>query len=451
MESNQDFLSILERVKQMSQCPEDLDLRTLETLYQVLEGLAKKTLENLDYLPYKMEICQQLDRLLDVIIDFQETAVHHPCGVYTPSTQKFRPWKNVELLKDKGVVGYALANIIGGHPVMFYGSKEEHYSYLSLLPDLEFHIYPEEIGIEAHRSFLKAHYTKMDVLILHGLYPRTMDFLNMYRILRPDGKVYCGLDMNRIWAERILWQNQDCIDFASRCNMIATSSTGMRDALNQRPDVPFCCRYLSNSFYQAQENCSVVADAKRKENIILTVGRIGTHQKNNGELLRAFARALPQIPDWSLHLVGSVEVAFQEELSQIKEEYPDLESHLKLIGAISDKQSLYDQYAKAKIFALSSNLEGGSPNVYAEALVHGCQFITSSVDACEDMTNHGTLGLVYPIGDEDALVDGIISLCGKSTQTHMAEHIPKALAYAQRQYSWERNGKKLAYCLFSDR
>jgi hypothetical protein len=43
-------------------------------------------------------------------------------------------------------------------------------------------------------------------------------------------------------------------------------------------------------------------------------------------------------------------------------------------GAITDKAELYSEYAKAKIFALTSTLEGVTPNVYAEALFHGCMF-----------------------------------------------------------------------------
>lgn len=65
------------------------------------------------------------------------------------------------------------------------------------------------------------------------------------------------------------------------------------------------------------------------------------------------------------------------------------------------------------IFALTSDIEGGTPNVAAEAFFGGCYIITSAIDAAEDMTMGGHYGDIYPIGDIDALAPA----CAMSAET----------------------------------
>jgi len=119
-----------------------------------------------------------------------------------------------------------------------------------------------------------------------------------------------------------------------------------------------------------------------------------------------------------------------------------------LTGAIVDKAALYAEYAKAKVFILTSALEGGTPNVYAEALFHGCKFATSDIDAADDITNFGELGFQYKLGNADMLAKKLVNLCMGSNEAKDKKHIKKALMYAQREFDWERNAKKLAYALF---
>jgi glycosyltransferase involved in cell wall biosynthesis len=92
-------------------------------------------------------------------------------------------------------------------------------------------------------------------------------------------------------------------------------------------------------------------------------------------------------------------------------------------------------------------MEGGTPNVYAEALRHGCAFITSDVDGADDIANYGQFGIKYTLGDRDALAGAMTRLCRKADANFFRSHIPAALAYADRYYDWERNAKKIAYML----
>jgi len=247
--------------------------------------------------------------------------------------------------------------------------------------------------------------------------------------------------------DNIQWNSEPGRQFAKQCDIVATSCRLVRDSMNRNPDVPFPCRWLPNGFYNPK-NEPVTADVSKKENIILTVGRIGTEQKNNEELLLAFTLVSDELSNWELHLVGPIEPGFQPFISNFYSIFPNLQERVIFTGSITDKTALYKKYASAKVFALTSTDEGGTPNVYAEALFHGCMFVTSDISGADDITNYGELGEKYPLGNIEALKDALIKVCSGADKKSMREHIKKALKYAARYYDWNRNAKKLAYMLF---
>lgn len=397
---------------------------------------------------YRVKLAQKMDEILNYLVDHGNLSIRLQSRVYTPAIQGGRTWKNVELLKDKCLAGYLLAEHIGSKPVMFFASASEDYKYLEYLPNLELLGDEEsEINEERYHEFLLENYKKMDILVLHGMYSTTMTFLDAYRRLRPEGKVYCGLDMNRHWMKNIVWDSPEVEKFASQCNMISTSCTTMRDLLNSMKNVPFYCHYISHGFYNSSQ-AQIVAKASEKEDIILTVGRIGSKEKNNYELLLGFMKIAEKIPTWKLKFVGAVEEEFSNTVKNIYKKIPELKERIILTGAIVDKQKLFTEYAKAKIFALNSVVEGGTPNSYAEAVVHGCMFITSDVDGANDMTANKTLGKIYKSGDFDGFVEELLNLTKSAYGENLEQHIEKTIDYGTRYFDWERNAKLISHGLF---
>jgi glycosyltransferase involved in cell wall biosynthesis len=429
---------------------DNLPGETVIELYGMYETMAKYASEHRKSIDIslRVEICRKLDMILESVVDLELPPRKLNLGVYTPATDSYRRWGNHELMKDKGLTGYMLAKEIGARPTMFFGTKPEDYPYLDDLPDMEITYTNYECGSrEAYIMHLAEHCRDIDVLILHGLYSGAGVYLDAYRKVRPDGLVYCGLDMNSGWMNEIDWKKSWRERFASKCNVVATSCKSLRDALNNNPDVGFSCRFFPNGFYNPT-NITVGTHPQNKENTILTVGRIGTDQKNNSELLLAFALVADNLPEWKLKLVGTVEEEFKPLIKKFYTSFPALSEKVIFTGPITKKADLYNEYAKAKIFALTSKFEGGSPNVYAEALFHGCMFVTSDIDAADDITNHGELGIKYTRGDIDGLAKALIKLCSNAGTAQLEAHIPKALAYGAKYYDWHRNAKKLAYMLF---
>lgn len=431
-------------IEHIEQCSNE----TILECYNYLEICAKTACNNITSInpAFRVEICKHLDILLEYIVDKVPLPPSTDTKtIYTPAIHNYRFWKNVELMKDKGLTGYVLGEEIGAKSVMFFCSEDENYEYLEDLHNLELvKKEPMFINEYIYTKFLQENYEKMDILILHGLYEQTVDFLYEYRQLRPDGKVYCGLDMNKDWIQMIPWNDSRVKKFTSQCDLIATSCTNMRDVLNSMPNINFPCRYMPNGFYNPN-NLEIIANPKEKENVIITVGRIGSEQKNNLELLNAFTLSYPKIHNWKLKLIGTVEPSFKPIINEFLQKNPHLKSKIIFTGAITNKTDLYKEYSKAKIFALTSTFEGGTPNVYAEALVHGCMFITSDIDAHEDITNFGELGFSYKSGDVYELSDKLIKLCSMANSPILDEHINKAIAYQNLYFDWKRNAKKLVF------
>lgn len=444
---NNKVREFLEQTKEIYDKKQELPIQQIKEHYKKISNNLKIVNKNISKIniEFRVELCRYIDKFLDIIIDCD--GLENNLNVKNVYTPHHIGGENQALLKDKGIAGYLLAKELGAKPLLMFGLKNREYTNLGILEGLELLKVDEQEGINSkYFNYLKEHYKNIDVLILHGFYSFTLLFLNEYRQLRPDGKVYCGLDMNINWMNKINWNHPDGKRFMEQYDVITTSSSYVRDVININRDIPFYCRYIPNGFYNVMNN-DIIADATKKENIILTVGRIGTEQKNNTELLLAFAKVEHILKNWSVHLVGNIETVFLEFIDKYFIVYPELKERVIFKGDLNNKDELYSEYAKAKCFALTSIVEGGTPNVYAEALFHGCMFITSDIDAANEITNNGELGEVYKRKDIDALAECMLRMASKSSEEEMKIHIQKALDYGNKVYDWNRNAKKIAYML----
>ena len=65
----------------------------------------------------------------------------------------------------------------------------------------------------------------------------------------------------------------------------------------------------------------VERNVKHKENLIITVGRLGTYQKNTEMFLRALAQV--DLKDWKVCLIGPIEKKFQSIIDNFFKQYPE--------------------------------------------------------------------------------------------------------------------------------
>lgn len=188
---------------------------------------------------------------------------------------------------------------------------------------------------------------------------------------------------------------------------------------------------------------------EQKENIILSVGRVGAKiklTKRSDIILEAFAKIAAEFPDWSVRLVGEVHETFKPWIENYFSKYPNLRERVTFVGHIEDKTELANEYKRAKIFCLTSPAEGGTPNVTAEALFAGDFMIFSSIDAAYEATDDNKCGRVFPIGNVDALANIFREVCPNDELILAGgKH---AVEYARRNFDAEHIVARLHYLLY---
>ena len=322
----------------------------------------------------------------------------HVPGIYCLATSP--GWNDAQLTKNCGVVPFLMHKIYGWRAVMAGGRNGTYPSLERYLPGVEMDFIEDPNGPEVVR-YIEAHAADIDVLVLHG--PQEYYYaaaLDCYKRLRPDGCVYLELDANLVWMERLPWNTPSFRRFLSQCDVIGASCRCIQMYLSAK--WPCIVDYILNGYYNFG-GMDLTVDFSQKKNRIVAVGRIGSPEKRHDMLLKAFAAVAEENPTWELRFVGGVLPDFSNWAETFLKEYPRLAGRIVFTGMISDKAALFEEHRRAKVFALTSFKEGGTPNVVAEALFGGCYMITSDVDASADITAEGACGDVFPIDDEAAL------------------------------------------------
>lgn len=350
---------------------------------------------------------------------------------------------NVRLTKDFGLIPYFMYKKQGYNSVIV-SEKHEDWQYLDkYVKGLNIDISNVNLNFnESMMNYIARNYNKMDCIMLFGLYISNFNKLKFYKTMRPNGKVYLKLDANSGWMDSIDFNNRDVMEFLNNIDVISVESKEMKKYLSSKIKYKKI-EYIPNGYFNYSSDEYV--DYRNKENTIITAARLGTYQKNNEILLEAFKLVADEIPDWNLKLIGNIEESFYEYIENYFEVNPDLRARVMFMGNIDDKEALFDEYRKSKIFVLTSRFEGGSPNVYSEAAFNGNYIITSKIDACMDMTNNLECGDIFDIGDILELASILLKRC--KNQSYIESKCNEIQTYIRTYFNYERLVFKLDYLL----
>ncbi len=353
-----------------------------------------------------------------------------------------RGWSNVELIKDCGLIPYLLYKN-HGCTVSMVGARGDDYSYLDkYVKGLEMDFLPNG-SVEAKADYIIENAKQIDALILRGCYSSNFIPARLYKQLNPAGHIYVGLDANSHWMDRIIWTDADFIEFMDHCDVIATSCIAMQRHLNEK--WPWIIEHIPNGYYNFGSS-NTPPDFNVKENVIVTVGRLGTSQKATEVLLDSFALIAERIPDWNLKLVGSIENDFHSFIDSYFDLYPHLKERIIFTGPIEEREALAEQYRKAKVFALPSTFEGGTPNVISEALNAGCVIAVTEIDAYAEAIDYGRCGISAGINDMPGFAHALLALC---TNENLFDLLKYAYQYGQNHFHMEKIVAKLYYMIFA--
>lgn len=375
-----------------------------------------------------------------------------------------RDFSQVHLHKDVGMIPEYLAAETGFECELVYGlnggrrlEKKRGMTKLT--------------GIPRSRipGYIRSKAAQADVLMLYHPVKRSFYYREIYKKANPDGTAYLKLDaahyfcrdsliMKSAADEKLFNGKQSLIGLLKKFNrrmiyryflsnltafdMITAESKSFCDILNEcYPGTDI--RYLPNGFDCAQPGLPIPLPFEKKEKIIMTCGRIGAPQKNNGMLLRAAAGL--DLKEWKIIFVGPVEIPFQKEIERFRMENPHLQNNVVFAGMVADRAVLYEFYNKSRVFCLTSEYEG-FPLVFPEALYYGNYIVSTKVGAEEDITDSGKHGRTITGGAEE--LRGVLQeiIDGKN---EIESNYPARLEYCRQNFLWNDIVKKL-YGYFGD-
>lgn len=349
-----------------------------------------------------------------------------------PNTQ------NVHLLKDLGMIPYYLYKQHGYDSYIVTYESADGYSYLKTQVQglkLEF-LKKSHLGkVMGGARYLRKKSKEIDVLNVYHLNLASFIWILIYQKRKPKGgKVYLKLDMSYkglrdcLAKNPIGWIKRKTIQMA---DIVSAETTLIQSELQKVFQKEIL--YIPNGFSLPTE---AEQGLDEKENIILTVGNLGTIEKATDTLMEAFALFSRQkASDWKMRLVGPIAQKFEPFINQFFEKYPGLQDSIVFIGAITDKVQLAKEYEAAKIFVLPSRQESFGI-VLTEAISRGCYTITATgAPAGYDVSDKGRLGRIFETDQVDQLAAAFAEVCAEDVDWNARSLEIKE--FARQNFLWE--------------
>jgi GalNAc-alpha-(1->4)-GalNAc-alpha-(1->3)-diNAcBac-PP-undecaprenol alpha-1,4-N-acetyl-D-galactosaminyltransferase len=282
---------------------------------------------------------------------------------------------------------------------------------------------------------------KIDVLCLFWLNHRNLIFAKIYKILNPRGICYIKGDLGYIDFSKIVkkgvknnlrtffFKAVDVFSVETEDNYKAIINGGFGDYLSGITVLMtngFDVELLENLNLKKRKFCD-------KENLLITVARIGHKDKNNEMMLAALDGV--DMGDWKFILVGNVEEGFYKIYNDFIKRNPDKNQKVILSGGIYDRNELWEIYNKAKVFLLTSPKEGMA-NVFSEAITFGNYIITTNVSGAKEISDNERLGKVIRIGDVDALRNALCNIF--DAKVDLETNYNEAIKLSDSKFNWRK-------------
>lgn len=313
------------------------------------------------------------------------------------------------LYKEHGELFYYLSNIYGCNAIIddYSGDKTEFRTVHLIQSNKLFRRLKQYC-----RIFVRA--KKIDVLCVFLIYPDTLIKMLAYRLGGGKGKIYLKTDLGLYFKngkDLLKWDNMNLFLkifhrlFKSLPDVysVETESAYKRLLSSYYSDLIVDKRLflLPNGFDKKVliDNNVLLKPISQKEKIIISVGRIGTYQKNTELLLEILSSI--DLGTWKIYIIGPIEKSFLPKIDLFYNNNPLKRESVFFTGVISQK-GLYDYYNRSRIFLLTSRSEG-----YAFALIEAAYMknyiISTDVGGAIDVLKHAC-GYVVPSQSKEPFI-----------------------------------------------
>lgn len=349
-------------------------------------------------------------------------------------TLLWRKLNPLEFGKDVVLVPYYLGRALGYQTEICCGYSEDVAKLIPkaqkkglTFPKLPLSHNPYQ-RIPVYIKFLLQNAKSIDLLMCFHWKLETFVNILLYKLLSRHGKVYVKLDT----ASGQEWNLAERSYFGKVLRkMLYTSCLKKTDVLSCETSQAynFLCTdsYFSNlmtrklvlmpnAFDEEEFASSGISerDYRQKENLMITVGRLGTHQKNTEMMLDALERM--ELKEWKFVFIGPIEDKFHQVIEQFFRRNPEKKEQVMFTGGIDCKKELWEWYNRAKVFVCTSRWESYGI-VLSEAKRFRNYIVSTRVGGGEDLIEQGKYGsFIIQEDDKDLslllsrIVDGQINI-----------------------------------------
>lgn len=342
--------------------------------------------------------------------------------------------ENVHLIKDVGMIPYTLSKqhkFISG----IASFENGQYPYLKneakglIHVKIKFFFKSDFLNV---LFFLISNYKKWDVLQCYHISKESIVYLFLFKFLKlfsfSKSITFLKFDSNEL---AYTYKINFIVKFLlKKINILTVESRELYEFYSEKLISPKNLYLIPNGFNICEKvNCS------DKKETIITVGRIGNKEKNNEYLLEEFVIFSKFNFNWKLKLIGPIEPEFHSYINDYFKIYPDLKTRVEFTGNINDREQLNKCYSEAKIFVLTSPMEG-FPLVYLEALSKGCYIITPKFSSAIDITSSGQFGDFFENNLKGSLSSKLLSVV--KNENLINDSCKKAQIFANKNFTWDK-------------
>lgn len=363
----------------------------------------------------------------------------------------FEFFDHEHLGKDPFMVPYYLGKIMNYEVKIIYPLTESNKDLPSNIKGVS--LCPLTIGTSkdavaesfarATYSYIWQHAKEIDVLMRFFDVDVSRKSAMIYKLRNPKGKVYIKMDVNPYgindkapsFPRNLLASIKGRI-LKSFVDVISCETQLALQKLKASPN-PYNHWGKKNVFmpngFDEELLSSLHIDEEKyaeKENVMITVGRLGTPPKNTPMLLQALAKA--DLKDWKVYLIGPIDSSLQPEIDAFYQQNPEKKNQVIFTGAIYDKKELWEFYNRSKAFILTSKWESFAL-VYTEAQRFRNYIVSTKVGAASDVIEDGKYGDFIEQDDFEGLAKKIDDIVSGSTDIDVYNHFDvKSLSWQER-------------------
>lgn len=370
----------------------------------------------------------------------------------------FLNYKNLHFYKDPGQVPFRFKKFGYKSYIVCYKNESDYSDTTKFLPLKIIHkihfLGKYDLGII---FFILLNSLKIDILNLFHLNYHSLLIAFIYKMINPAGFVYLKMDnchysgtypWEKIfnYGNKLMQIHYECMTkrekrqnkliknlFIQKIDMFSVEDKGSKEYFEKNYS------FLKGKLITVYNGHTIdlndnikLKSFSQKRNIILTVGRLGTHQKATEILLEAF-NLISKNCDWRLYLAGSIEPEFNKYISNYFEKNNELTVRVVFKGSLC-RDELYMLYNQAKIFCLPSRDETFA-NVFSEAMYFKNAIITTPYVSPRDLINDYKMGLVVEKDDPKALAKALLKLI--SNEKLIKSFGENAHLFAKKELNWD--------------